>query len=251
MLVPVLVIPHRHPDAHCDRSDRRRRPRPALLPPGLDLKSSLGRSQVVRQRVFVPGVDPRFESWRPSTFQTVDSVRTPQQSCSPEGSARACARRHRSTSTRCSGGGWWTGWSRLLGRSRPTRLSSSPLPTARASSTGSTSPCRPSLSAPVTRLPRHAMRWNGVGRRPARALGRHADVEPGASGCSARSASRRGCGGHSAHIPSGRSQGVRARHSRAEDGNVQAIVEAGDATPEELAVEEVNSSIYVFAADRI
>ena len=38
---------------------------------------------------------------------------------------------------------------------------------------------------------------------------------------------------------------------RAEDGNVQAIVEAGDATPEELAVEEVNSSIYVFAADRM
>ena len=38
---------------------------------------------------------------------------------------------------------------------------------------------------------------------------------------------------------------------RAEDGNVQAIVEAGDATPEELAVDEVNSSIYVFAADRM
>jgi bifunctional UDP-N-acetylglucosamine pyrophosphorylase/glucosamine-1-phosphate N-acetyltransferase len=35
---------------------------------------------------------------------------------------------------------------------------------------------------------------------------------------------------------------------RAEDGNVQAIVEAGDATPEELAVDEVNSSIYVFDA---
>ena len=38
---------------------------------------------------------------------------------------------------------------------------------------------------------------------------------------------------------------------RAEDGNVQAIVEAGDATPEELAVDEVNSSIYVFAAARM
>src|SRR5262245_386080 len=35
------------------------------------------------------------------------------------------------------------------------------------------------------------------------------------------------------------------------DGSVQAIVEAGDASPEELAVDEVNSSIYVFAADRV
>jgi bifunctional UDP-N-acetylglucosamine pyrophosphorylase/glucosamine-1-phosphate N-acetyltransferase len=35
------------------------------------------------------------------------------------------------------------------------------------------------------------------------------------------------------------------------DGSVEAIVEAGDASPEELAVDEVNSSIYVFAADRV
>ena len=35
------------------------------------------------------------------------------------------------------------------------------------------------------------------------------------------------------------------------DGSVQAIVEAGDASPDELAVDEVNSSIYVFAADRV
>jgi bifunctional UDP-N-acetylglucosamine pyrophosphorylase/glucosamine-1-phosphate N-acetyltransferase len=35
------------------------------------------------------------------------------------------------------------------------------------------------------------------------------------------------------------------------DGSVQAIVEAGDASPDELAVGEVNSSIYVFAADRV
>jgi bifunctional UDP-N-acetylglucosamine pyrophosphorylase/glucosamine-1-phosphate N-acetyltransferase len=38
---------------------------------------------------------------------------------------------------------------------------------------------------------------------------------------------------------------------RAGDGSVHAIVEAGDASPEELAVGEVNSSIYVFAADRV
>jgi bifunctional UDP-N-acetylglucosamine pyrophosphorylase/glucosamine-1-phosphate N-acetyltransferase len=34
-------------------------------------------------------------------------------------------------------------------------------------------------------------------------------------------------------------------------GSVRAIVEAGDASPDELAVDEVNSSIYVFAADRL
>ena len=38
---------------------------------------------------------------------------------------------------------------------------------------------------------------------------------------------------------------------RDEQGAVQEIVEAGDATPEQLAVNEVNSAIYVFAADRI
>jgi bifunctional UDP-N-acetylglucosamine pyrophosphorylase/glucosamine-1-phosphate N-acetyltransferase len=38
---------------------------------------------------------------------------------------------------------------------------------------------------------------------------------------------------------------------RDEQGAVSAIVEAGDATPEQLAVDEVNSAIYVFAADRI
>jgi bifunctional UDP-N-acetylglucosamine pyrophosphorylase / glucosamine-1-phosphate N-acetyltransferase len=35
------------------------------------------------------------------------------------------------------------------------------------------------------------------------------------------------------------------------DGGVAAIVEARDATPEQLAVREVNSSIYVFRADRL
>jgi bifunctional UDP-N-acetylglucosamine pyrophosphorylase / glucosamine-1-phosphate N-acetyltransferase len=38
---------------------------------------------------------------------------------------------------------------------------------------------------------------------------------------------------------------------RSDDGAVQAIVEAGDASPNELAVDEVNSSIYVFAVDRV
>jgi bifunctional UDP-N-acetylglucosamine pyrophosphorylase/glucosamine-1-phosphate N-acetyltransferase len=38
---------------------------------------------------------------------------------------------------------------------------------------------------------------------------------------------------------------------RADDGSVRGIVEAGDATADELAVDEVNSSIYVFDADRV
>ena len=38
---------------------------------------------------------------------------------------------------------------------------------------------------------------------------------------------------------------------RGEAGNVRAIVEAGDASPDELAVDEVNSSIYVFDGDRV
>ncbi len=38
---------------------------------------------------------------------------------------------------------------------------------------------------------------------------------------------------------------------RDEKGGVSAIVEAGDASPEELAVREVNSSIYVFKAEKL
>ena len=38
---------------------------------------------------------------------------------------------------------------------------------------------------------------------------------------------------------------------RAADGTLQAIVEATDATDEELALKEINSSIYVFAAEKL
>jgi len=38
---------------------------------------------------------------------------------------------------------------------------------------------------------------------------------------------------------------------RADDGSIRAIVEATDASDDELAIDEVNSSIYVFAADRL
>jgi bifunctional UDP-N-acetylglucosamine pyrophosphorylase/glucosamine-1-phosphate N-acetyltransferase len=38
---------------------------------------------------------------------------------------------------------------------------------------------------------------------------------------------------------------------RGKDGSLEAIVEAGDATPEELALTEINSSIYVFDAAKL
>ena len=38
---------------------------------------------------------------------------------------------------------------------------------------------------------------------------------------------------------------------RGEDGDLVAIVEAADATPEQLAIGEVNSSIYVFRGDAL
>jgi bifunctional UDP-N-acetylglucosamine pyrophosphorylase / glucosamine-1-phosphate N-acetyltransferase len=45
--------------------------------------------------------------------------------------------------------------------------------------------------------------------------------------------------------------GAYGRILRGGDGTLQAIVEARDATPDELAVKEVNSSIYVFAAEKL
>ena len=45
--------------------------------------------------------------------------------------------------------------------------------------------------------------------------------------------------------------GSYGRILRGDDGSVRAIVEATDASPEELAVDEVNSSIYVFRGDAL
>jgi bifunctional UDP-N-acetylglucosamine pyrophosphorylase / glucosamine-1-phosphate N-acetyltransferase len=45
--------------------------------------------------------------------------------------------------------------------------------------------------------------------------------------------------------------GVYGRIVRDEDGALKAIVEAGDASEDELALGEVNSSIYVFAVDKL
>ena len=45
--------------------------------------------------------------------------------------------------------------------------------------------------------------------------------------------------------------GSYGRIIRGHDGRLRAIVEVGEATPEELAVRELNSSVYVFAADAL
>jgi bifunctional UDP-N-acetylglucosamine pyrophosphorylase/glucosamine-1-phosphate N-acetyltransferase len=45
--------------------------------------------------------------------------------------------------------------------------------------------------------------------------------------------------------------GAYGRIARDHDGRLQAIVEAGDASADELALREVNSSIYVFAAEKL
>ena len=45
--------------------------------------------------------------------------------------------------------------------------------------------------------------------------------------------------------------GAYGRVERSDDGAVSAIVEAADATPEQLALRECNSSIYVFEAERL
>jgi len=45
--------------------------------------------------------------------------------------------------------------------------------------------------------------------------------------------------------------GAYGRVIRTSDGTLQAIVEATDASEEELALKEINSSIYVFAADKL
>jgi bifunctional UDP-N-acetylglucosamine pyrophosphorylase/glucosamine-1-phosphate N-acetyltransferase len=45
--------------------------------------------------------------------------------------------------------------------------------------------------------------------------------------------------------------GAYGRVVRSSDGTLQAIVEATDASDEELALNEINSSIYVFAADKL
>jgi bifunctional UDP-N-acetylglucosamine pyrophosphorylase / glucosamine-1-phosphate N-acetyltransferase len=45
--------------------------------------------------------------------------------------------------------------------------------------------------------------------------------------------------------------GAYGRIARDHDGRLQAIVEAGDASTDELALREVNSSIYVFAAEKL
>ena len=86
-------------------------------------------------------------------------------------------------------------------------------------------------------------------RQPARVVGRHAAPDDRV----ASSSSSRRTGGRRRPRPSSRSSrrtcARTAGSSAAEDGTVEAIVEAGDATPEQLELRECNSSIYVFRTD--
>ena len=88
-------------------------------------------------------------------------------------------------------------------------------------------------------------------RRRARALGRHAAADARAC-CSSswREHRRQGAAATllSAIPPDPRRYG---RVVRDGDGGVARVVEASDATPEELAIGEVNTSIYVFRADAL
>ena len=85
-------------------------------------------------------------------------------------------------------------------------------------------------------------------RRPARPLRRHAPPDHRAAARPAGDAPPRGGRRHRlTFVPDdARSYG---RVVRGADGTVEAIVEAGDATPEQLAIDECNSSIYLFRSE--
>ena len=84
---------------------------------------------------------------------------------------------------------------------------------------------------------------------PARALGRHAAPDDRAARAARRDAPARAAPPRPSSRSSRRTCARTAGSSAAADGTVDAIVEAGDATPEQLELRECNSSIYVFRTD--
>ena len=93
----------------------------------------------------------------------------------------------------------------------------------------------------------------GAGARRARAVRRHAAADAPSVPrrvCSRRIA-RRGRGRDRALVRAAGPAQLRAHRPRRGRRRSRAIVEASDATPEELEVREVNSSIYVFAAETL
>ena len=139
--------------------------------------------------------------------------------------------------------------------SAPTRSSSSPRPRRGDAFDGAASRS-PSRSEPLgtgdaVRAARAAL--EGLDERRARPVRRHARCSPPELLRGARRR-RTAASGAAATVltfePAGR-RAVRPRRPRRRRPTSRAIVEAADATPEELAIDEVNSSIYVFRAERL
>ena len=86
-----------------------------------DDRPALGRGQVVRHRVLVPGSQVRILAPQPSCRRT--TTRVSERSSWPQVSARGCSQTSRSTCILSWGVAWLTGCSSLRGSSVPTRSS--------------------------------------------------------------------------------------------------------------------------------
>ena len=129
------------------------------------------------------------------------------------------------------------------------RSSWSPRPRRWTTSAGSRSPCRRLRSGRATPFAARSA-LEGSDRERARAVGRHAashDRAPRRAGGDSRS--RRAWATVLSFEPDDPKQYRRVLRNA--DGGLAAIVEHPDASAKERAVREVNSSIYVFRADRL
>ena len=161
--------------------------------------------------------------------------------------ARACTRRCPSTCIRCSAGAWSTGCWRRPVRSGLRRSSWSPRPRRRTRFEGIEVAVQehPLGTGDAVRSARAAVGALGRGAGPVgdtplltsalleQLLATHRDREAAATVLSFRPDDIRSYG----------------RIVRGPDGDLEAIVEAVDATPEQLEIGEANSSIYVFRAE--
>ena len=165
------------------------------------------------------------------------------------GSARACAPTCRSTCTRSSVGGWSTGCSPRHGRSAWIRLVVVAAPDDRRRvRRDRRSPCRKSRSGRATRCAALALRSRAVPTtsscsRETRRCSRLALLRELVDDAPARRTRWRRCSRSSRTTRSSTDACCAAG-----DGTLAAIVEYRDATDEQRAVREVNSSIYVFRA---
>ena len=219
------------------------RPDPPLHRPRLthwQTDATLGRSQVVRQRVLVPRSQVRILAPQPSLL-----TRRPHspQSSWPQGSARACAPRRRSTCTRCSAAAWSTG---SLG-SRALGVGADPLVVVVSEETHD---AFPGETTAVQRDPRgtgDAVATRARGARGLRAATCScspatrplltAELLRGAVETHRRERRRR----DRPLLRAARRAALRAHRARHATATSQAIVEARDATPEQLAIRELNS----------